>query len=458
MERDFDQKMTGSTIEKALFVSILAAYLLAGALFAIITPAWQAPDEPAHYNYIRQVAQDGCCPRIEAGDWQGEYQQQLTTVKFAPDYLDRLDTIEYEDHHPPLYYLLASIVFKLSDGDLTKLRLFSAMLGAVTVILSYIICRRVFPLQPQISLAVMALVAFLPQHLAMMSAVNNDALAEIIVAAGLLWIVRYLLGEDVPTWQLGIIAGLALWIKITIYFLALLFPLAILLRWRKSDRPIAALSRDLAIFAAVTLLIGGGWWLRNISVYGFPDFLGLGAHDAVVSDQLRTADHIARHGWGTYLAQILSVTFKSFWGQFGWMALPLDSVLGGWIYRGFGLLTLGGISGLLVSLWSVRAMRVPAQGADNPSRNIFTVLAAAILLVLLAFVYYNIEFVQWQGRYLFPALIPIALALVAGLDSWRGKLCGRWTGSRWLTVGALICLFPLDLYLLFRVIVPGLSP
>ena len=458
MERDFDQKMTGSTIEKALFVSILAAYLLAGALFAIITPAWQAPDEPAHYNYIRQVAQDGCCPRIEAGDWQGEYQQQLTTVKFAPDYLDRLDTIEYEDHHPPLYYLLASIVFKLSDGDLTKLRLFSAVLGAVTVILSYLICRRVFPLQPQISLAVMALVAFLPQHLAMMSAVNNDALAEIIVAAGLLWIVRYLLGEDVPTWQLGIIAGLALWTKITIYFLALLFPLAILLRWRKSDRPIAALSRDLAIFAAVALLIGGGWWLRNISVYGFPDFLGLGAHDAVVSDQLRTADHIARHGWGTYLAQILSVTFKSFWGQFGWMALPLDSVLGGWIYRGFGLLTLAGISGLMRSLWSGRAMRVPAQGAYNPSRNIFTVLAAALLLVLLAFVYYNIEFVQWQGRYLFPALIPIALALVAGLDSWRGKLCGRCTGSRWLTVGALICLFPLDLYLLFRVIVPGLSP
>ncbi|MCB0131202.1 MAG: hypothetical protein KDD78_10145, partial [Caldilineaceae bacterium] len=32
-------------------VLILAAYVLLGALYAINTPAWQAPDEPAHYNY-----------------------------------------------------------------------------------------------------------------------------------------------------------------------------------------------------------------------------------------------------------------------------------------------------------------------------------------------------------------------------------------------------------------------
>lgn len=450
--------MSRSALEKASFVSILAAYLLAGALFAINTPAWQAPDEPAHFNYVRQVVENGCCPRIKAGDWQGEYHQLLTTVKFAPEHLEDLHTIQYEDHHPPLYYLLASIVFKLSGGDLTMLRLLSVALGAFTVILSCFISRRLFPRQPQIALAVMALVAFLPQHLAMMSAVNNDALAEAIVAVGLLWILRCLQGEDIPTWQLGIIAGLALLCKITIYFLALLFPLAILLRWRKSESPIATLLRDLAIFAAVALLIGGGWWLRNISVYDFPDFLGLGAHDAVVSDQLRTADHIARGGWGTYLEQILTVTFNSFWGQFGWMALPLDSVLGGWIYRGFGLYTLAGISGLMLSLWSLRAKLASAQFADGPSRNIITVFVANVALVLLAYVYYNIEFVQWQGRYLFPALIPIALGLVAGLDAWRDKLLGRWNRSRWLIVGAIFCLFPLDLYLLFRVIVPGLSP
>ena len=304
----------------------------------------------------------------------------------------------------------------------------------------------------------MALVALLPQHLAMMSAVNNDALAEVIVGFGLLWIVRYLQGDAVPTWQLGVIAGLALLTKITIYFLALILPLAILLRWRGSERPLSHLVRELTVFAAVALLIGSGWWLRNISVYGFPDFLGLAAHDAVVSDQLRSAEYIASHGWATYFGQLLSVTFKSFWGQFGWMALPLDSVLGGWIYRSFALLTLTGLSGLLLLLRSVRAKSAKEGNNDDFRRDIIAVFITATLLVLLAHIYYNIEFVQWQGRYLFPALIPIAIGLICGIDEWRRRILGRWHPGRWLTPLALLCLLPLDLYLLFRVIVPGLSP
>lgn len=450
--------MSDTALAKALFVGVFAAYLLTGALFAVNTPAWQAPDEPAHYNYVRQIAQDGCCPRIEPGDWQSEYQRRLTANRFAPQLLGSLDTIQYEDHHPPLYYLLASIAFKLSDGSLTVLRLFSVALGAATVILSYLVSRRVIPSRPQIALAVMALVAFLPQRLAMTSAVNNDALAEVIVGLGLLWIIRCLRGDNIPAWQLGVIAGLALVTKITIYFLTLLLPLAILLRWRKSERQLSTLARELTVFAGVALVIGGGWWLRNISVYGFPDLLGLAAHDAVVTDQLRTSDYIARHGWGTYLGQILSVTFKSFWGQFGWMALPLDNVLAGWIYRGFGLLTLTGITGLLLKLRPLRAKSANEDGCTDSQRDIIAVFVASVLLVLLAYVYYNIEFVQWQGRYLFPALIPIAIGLVCGVDAWRSRILGHWQARRWLTPLALLCLFPLDLYLLFRVIVPGLSP
>ena len=140
--------------------------------------------------------------------------------------------------------------------------------------------------------------------------------------------------------------------------------------------------------------------------------------DAVVSDQLRTADYIARNGWGDYLGQIVSVTFKSFWGQFGWMALPLDSVLGGWIYRGFGILSIAGATGLLLNLRSGELA--------GTARSISTIFIATVALTLLPFVYYNIEFVQWQGRYLFPALIPIALGLVVGLESWRLMLRSRW--------------------------------
>lgn len=447
--------MPSSAREKRFFLTIVLGYLIVGMLYARLTPAWQAPDEPAHYNYIRQVAEDGCCPRIEDGDWSSGYLAQLTSARFAPELLGELDSIQYEDHHPPLYYLLASLVYRLSAGDLAALRLFSVLLGAGVVGLSYLISCRILPGQPQVALGVMALVAFLPQHVSMMSAVNNDALAELIVGLGLLWLLRYLNSDEIPIWQLGLIVGLAFMTKLTIYFLALLPPLAIWLKWRDGTPSRHILLRSLVMYALVAGIIGGLWWLRNIGEYGFPDFLGLAAHDAVVADQPRTADYIAQHSFVTYLVQMAATTFKSFWGQFGWMALPLDNVLGGWIYRGFALFTIAGLSGtLLASFWR---RTEPAQ-LPRGSGAIWVVMLVTMLIVLLQFLYYNIEFQQWQGRYLFPALIPIAFALVYGFDTWRARLLGRVEWARWLATLALMCLFPLDLYLLFRVIVPGLSP
>lgn len=441
-------------LEKTLFAVILLGYLLVGALFAIYTPAWQAPDEPAHYNYAAQVAGGGCCPQIKPGDWQSAYQQQLTTVKFAPDYLERLDTIQYEDHQPPLYYLLASILYKLTDGALAALRLLSVGLGAAVVALSYAIGKRILPNEPQIALGTMALVAFQPQHLSMMSAVNNDALGELVIALALLWLIRYLQTDRVPVWQLGIIMGLGLLSKTTTYFLAGLIPLAMSLKWHVQKRPLAALARPLAVFLLIAGGMGGLWWLRNIHIYGFPDFLGLAAHDAAVADQMRRAEYIAQHGSEMYLREMFRVSFNSFWGQFGWMALPLDGVLGGWIYRAFALLSFAGLSGAVLSVLArksdVRPARVQTQ--------IGIIFAAAFALVLLAYLYYNIEFLQWQGRYLFAGLIPLAWTLVYGLDFWRGLILPRWDAARWLTVMGWMSLLALDVYLLFQVIVPHLSP
>ena len=447
--------MPPSRLEKTLFAAILFGYLLAGGLFAIYTPAWQAPDEPAHYNYAAQAAERGCCPKIEAGDWQRGYQEQLTASRFAPDQLARLDTIQYEDHQPPLYYLLASAVYRLADGRLTALRLLSVGLGAGVVILSYLIGRRIWPHQPQIALGMMALVAFQPQHLSMMSAVNNDVLGEFVIALTLLWLARYLQTGQGRIWHLGLVVGFGLLCKTTAYFLLGLAPLAIVLKWRSQKRPLAALMRPLAVFLLIAVGMGSLWWLRNMAVYGFPDFLGLAAHDAVTADQMRRVEYIALHGAETYLREMARVSFNSFWGQFGWMALPLDGVLGGWIYRGFALLTVAGLSGALLS------RRVRKSDADRTTRaqiQIGIIFAAALVLVSLAYLYYNLEFLQWQGRYLFAGLIPLAAALVYGLDFWRRLVLARWDGSRWLTALALMSLFALDIYLLFAVIAPNLSP
>ena len=37
---------------------IIVIYLIVGTFYALLTPPWQTPDEPAHYNYVRFVAEN----------------------------------------------------------------------------------------------------------------------------------------------------------------------------------------------------------------------------------------------------------------------------------------------------------------------------------------------------------------------------------------------------------------
>ncbi len=50
----------------AALLLILLVYFVLASLYAIYTPAWQAPDEPAHYNYVRYLAENGHFPVLAA--------------------------------------------------------------------------------------------------------------------------------------------------------------------------------------------------------------------------------------------------------------------------------------------------------------------------------------------------------------------------------------------------------
>ncbi len=69
-----------------LFI-ILLFYFAVGSLYAVRTPAWQTPDEPAHYNVVRQMA-NGRLPIIELGDYDQEFIGQVvfSNPAFPPEH------------------------------------------------------------------------------------------------------------------------------------------------------------------------------------------------------------------------------------------------------------------------------------------------------------------------------------------------------------------------------------
>lgn len=206
------------------------------------------------------------------------------------------------------------------------------------------------------------------------------------------------------------------------------------------------------LFLVPALTLGGIWWIRSSSVYGFPDIFGLGQHNEVVADQARTGELIASIGFGAYLNTAIQTTFNSFWGQFGWMALPLPE----WMYWPLLGLLIAGVSGLFI-----RQKHQPNTNDTEATawrRDGWLIMALAAALAAAAYLYYNLEFLQLQGRYLFAGIIPFGLGIALGVDHWRRLLLGRYGWSEWLTVGVFLLFIPLNVYLILRVIEPLLKP
>jgi len=315
-------------------VIILLLYGLVAVRFALLTPAWQAPDEPAHYNYIANIATQRALPVLKMGDYDQDLLNQLLSSHFDPGL--PVAKLRYESYQPPLYYLLATPVFWLSNGHLLALRLLNVLLGAIAILLLYRCLALVFPTKPLLSLGAAAFAAALPMHVAVMAAVNNDVLAEVWGLAALLvllqWTRRQFYTSATPQKTdgrgpligLGLLLGLGLLTKLYAYILLpICLLMIVLVFWRNQRTGQGVLQGIYAAFWVVipACLLGLPMWWRNAQLYGVRDLLGLGWHDQVVVGQPRTWDWILQKGMVAYGERALDFTFKSFWGVFGWMGV-----------------------------------------------------------------------------------------------------------------------------------------
>lgn len=342
-----------------LTAGVVAAYLMLATQYALLTPRWQIPDEPAHYNYVEHIATTGTLPVLMPGDYPNEYLEEIKAARFPSDM--SIAPIRYESHQPPLYYVASAAVYRVAsplgpDVPFFALRLFSVLQGCIVVALIVRLGLYVFPQQHCWAAVPAASVVVIPMYLTMSSGINNDTLAQLVLMLVLVQSAK--IARQGRTRQgsltLGLLLGIAAWTKSTIYLPCAAAVLAILIAPpARENESLNSSGRSLAIALGTAAAIAVPLFLNNIRVYGRWDLLGWNRHDAIVEGQLRTATLIADIGWPAFVARFLTTTFRSFWAQFGWMAVPVEQ----WIYRGWALLTGILAIGLLARYWRLMLKR-----------------------------------------------------------------------------------------------------
>jgi 4-amino-4-deoxy-L-arabinose transferase-like glycosyltransferase len=405
---------------------LLLAFICNTLLWALITPAGRAPDEWAHFDYILHLTIHRTLPIY------GQTRSSIDAANFSKEAMQ-----------PPLYYLLAAplqvALGKTESWQIIGLRIYSILLGAITVAISYIFGRKLVPEQPAFALGVASLVAFNPMFTFICASITNDNLINLIFAALAL---LFLTGLQQPSvsksWllSLGAMLGFGLLTKSSIIIGVFCSGLLLcMLAWNRRGRRLKSLLTYGGWVGGTAMVIGGWWLVRNWSLYGDPsaifivhtrtDVYPAWSYDQIGSmwEMLTNPREVSTSLWEGII--------HGFWGVFDFYTL--------WISRQWyivlDILLVGG--GLGATLWVLRAWQ-RHEPIIQQRLKIASISASMIMLLLWSIISrcYQIDY-QPQGRYLLPVVLPIATLIVAGWEQLFGLIGRQQHVTALLTVSIL---------------------
>ncbi len=438
---------------------VIGLFVLLAAVYSLVVPAFETPDEIWHFAFIQHMASGQGLP-VSEPNTQALWRQQ--GVQPPAYYLAAAALTAWIDQSDfPAIYARANphaaigqpgaainrnyLIHHRDEGwpwrgsflALHLSRFFSIVLGALTV---WAVYRTVaLLLGERAGLLGAALLAFIPQFIFISAAASNDNAINATAALAVWLMVGLVVTPPSPqprSWPagrelgkllaLGALLGLAVLSKLSGLALLALAGLALLLAaWRRRSWR-WLLASGLAV-GAPALLLGGWWYVRNWLLYGDP--MAWNLWQANILLRLEPA------GWATIVAELQSLE-RSFWGLFGWMNVGYPD----WVYAALrGLAVLAAV-GLIVAAgrWLLRSRRIDWRWAG----------AALLLLWLALLVVSWLRFMRIapaaQGRYFFPAASTLALLMVVGLQSLRLPRWPRdpaaWQPLSWVAVAGLLAL------------------
>jgi hypothetical protein len=402
-------------------------------LYSAVIPPWQGPDEPKHYEYIRLLYEnrrlvsqvDTSLPlqreiiasMREYDFWRFGYSQVPEAA--ADSFRSMWWPADTELDRPPLYCILGAAFYSLVAHQpivtqLYILRLVSVLLGVLTVLVAFLTIRELFPDDKLLSAGVLAFIVFLPMFTHITSSILNDSLAS-LVASAIIYLLIVSLKRGFSSWRiLGLVLLLlmSLVTKRTTLFTIPLALLAVGIALSKTRRRFNW--KAVGIITSVFLVVGGliGWLWRSKPEqmrWIIDNYYADSSFSGYISALLSTDYFSPQFRASLWLS--LQGVFRKFWGGFGWLAVYPDQA---W-YQIIGLVHLIALVGLII--YVVRIMNGARCLASWQKQGLLILLAGlggnlALLMGKGAIVDY---WSRAQGRYLFPAIIPIAVLFTLGV-------------------------------------------
>ena len=495
----------------AVVLAAAFAFASLGAVWSVVAPLGEAPDEPAHLALVLHLAAGHGYP-----DYDGLHNQQaiirlcstyaaatracprkgepVTSTSMrrhlrgdAPDKGTRpawddeggataLGQLNQMPQHPPLYYEAMAVVLRMEravhggpwslDRELALLRLVNVLLVAPLPILAWWAAKRL-GLDHATSVAAAVATLGLPMLTHIGATLNNDNLLNLsgaVLVALLAGVVR---GDR--SRRTAVAVGLTIAVAMLTKAFGVLFPVAAVVAyavawhaartaatsaaagsasgWRTRLRTLAT---EPLVVAGVVSAVLAGWWYVRVRVR-------TGKFAPTIEEQRLTTAlrppgfHASIGKFGAEAARALD---QRFWGSFGWYTVRLST---GLTYA----LTAVLVAGLLGALARGPVATPGEAPAGAPRRRDLVVLLVPVALLLVFVLQHawsvyarSSKFQFLQGRYLFAGIVGVAVVFAVGV----GRAIGRWA-----PIGIVASAGTLQLWSLHRCLAdywgaPGLGP
>jgi len=423
---------------------ILFAFIGLGVTYSLVTPIFEASDEISHYPVVKHIADTGTLPVQRPGveqPWRQEGSQPplyYIVAALATSWIDTSDMAELLWPNPH-----AQIGIPLAEGNKNMIihtaresfpyrgtvlavhliRFLSVLMGAATVLLTYLVSLELFPSRQSLAIGAAAINAFNPMFIFITSSVSNDNLVVPLCSLSLLLILRLIKGPASRRMlmALGSIIGLAAITKISA--LGLVPPTFLALGYLAfQQRSWSSLLKACLLIFAPILILASWWYARNWVLYGDP--LGLGVMVAIAGPRLRQPS----------LTQLLG-EFQGFrmayWGVFGGFNILADR----WVYASFDILGLLALAGLIIA--TIKGL-MRRSWERTPS---LLLLGLWVVMLLIGLVRWTQMTKASSGRLLFPGISALSFFLALGLEQLVGQRYRRYLLGSLIVLMFFIALF-----------------